>query len=101
MSSSNSRAAPACRSCCDLQQGHILISAASLKNGVGRGCKACSLLKDAITHFQPFQRVRQIAIIVDCALYVYVDKELVIELFTDSGMLCPQSAKEPFRLPIS
>lgn len=100
MSSSNSRAPPACRSCCDLQQGHVLISAASLRNGGGRGCKACSLLKDAISHFQPFQGVNQIAIIVDCALYVYVDKELVIELFTDSGMLCPRNAKDPCRLLI-
>ncbi|KAK7425289.1 hypothetical protein QQZ08_008186 [Neonectria magnoliae] len=84
-SGSGSSSPPTCQSCCDLRQGHILISAASLRDGVGRGCKACSLLRDAIAHFQPFDGVGQIALIVDCALYVYVDKELVIELFTDSG----------------
>ncbi|KPM34261.1 hypothetical protein AK830_g12310 [Neonectria ditissima] len=75
---------PACQWCWNLERGHLLVSAANLSNGTGSGCKSCSLLQEAISYFQPFAGVAQIAIIVDCALYVYVDNQLLIELFTDA-----------------
>lgn len=82
-----------CLSCQDLKPGHSVITILKLYEGISSGCKACALLKDFVNHFRPVEEVREIAVVVDCALYIHIFSEdkstspLIIELYTDIGKL--------------
>lgn len=90
-----------CLSCHDLKPGHLVITIAKLHKGIDSGCNACVLLKDCISNFGAVEEVREVLMVVDCALYLYVllkDKSanaLIIELYTDAGTLAHSFA---FRL---
>ncbi|KAH6843243.1 heterokaryon incompatibility protein-domain-containing protein [Chaetomium sp. MPI-CAGE-AT-0009] len=78
-----------CAVCQDLEPCHLEIPVAKLLDAIARGCKACTLLRDAVSPFAPFSEIETIRTRVDCALYVYAylkelqGRHLTVEVYAD------------------
>lgn len=75
---------------------HLVIPIAKLHQAIDSGCKACALLQAGISQFAAIEEVREVRIVVDCALYIYAlpkDKSastVIIEMYTAAGMRSPR-----------
>jgi hypothetical protein len=86
---------------------HLVIPIAKLHQAIDSGCKACALLQAGISQFAAIVEVREVMIVVDCALYIYAlpkvksAKAVIIEIYTAAGMcsphLWPNSRSRSFR----
>lgn len=77
-----------CPTCFDLQATYLVLPRESLETSITNGCKACLVLKKAISLFVSLNDVHRIVATVDCALYLIVstqDSSFVVELFSEAG----------------
>lgn len=80
-----------CDSCKNLREDHWRIPKECLEAGIEKGCRECVLLKEAVVPFVSFDEVQQVALLVDCALYLQVrktDKQsppILVELYIEEG----------------